>query len=133
MRRDKLQKLVGGNLSRYAEDFLAPGATKIGDGLENIVLSPDKMESNSPTPANAGFSFSSQGSKVRQGSKLDVEGDYQKVFFKNGEQQLNPMGHIKASSTTDPLPTILTSFRADFLSFFTDDLQSLLAPLRAVV
>lgn len=123
---DKIKRLAepGSIIDKYSTDQLQNDEVKIGDGLANIVLSDGKIESNSPAPGNPGFKFTNKGSNIRQGAKLDLDGDFKRLYFKNGEQQLNPMGNTKASCTTDPLPTIVPTLRPELEMFMDKDFMS---------
>lgn len=130
----RLAKLAapGSILDKYSAASLPEGGAKVGEGLENIVIGKDFIESNSQHPTNPGFHFGVRGSELRQGPHLDIEGDYKKVFFKGGDQQLNPLGNIKASSTTDPLPTVVPSLRSELTLLLSPDLQKVLELLKSL-
>lgn len=131
---DRIEKLSTPDniLNTYNNDQLAPGEIKVGDVNSNITLGARSIESNSANPADPGFSFSDKGSEIRQGAKLDLDGDYKKFFFKKGEQQLHPLGNIKASSTTDPLPTIMPTLRTELLSSLDVDFRKAIDNLRSL-
>lgn len=134
MNQERLTRLSrkGGILDRYSDASLPEEAIKLGEGFHNIVIGKDFVESNLAHPADTGFRFSPNGSELRQGARLDLEGSFQKLFFKGGGEQLNPLGNAKASSTSDPLPLIVQSLRQDLLGLLTKDFQELLSKIRSI-
>lgn len=134
MNREKLDQLdrPGGVLRRRGDTRLAREATKLGKGTSNMVLGTESIQTNLPHPTDPGFDFSPRGTVLRQGAHLDVEGSYQKLFFKGGGEQFNPLGHQKASSTTDPLPQIMPSLRGQLQSVLSQDMRRVLDLVRTL-
>lgn len=125
---EKLNSLAGNKsiIDTYDDANTPYGSTKLGEGLSNIVVGKDSIQSNLPIPGNPGFSFSANSSKINLGKKLDFDGDFKRIFFQGGGQQFNPLGNTKASSTSDPLPTILPSLRPETLGLLAPDFQKAL-------
>lgn len=134
MNRERLERLSkdGSILDKYSKDRLPQGAAKLGEGMDNVVLGADYIETNSSHPRDPGLRLGAEGSSIRHGAKLDMEGDYQKLFFKRGEQQLNQLGDKKASSTTDPLPTVMPTLRNELGPFVDPDFRAALDGIRAL-
>lgn len=132
MNQDRLARLAtpGGVLRKNADGYLPKGAEKLGKGPGSVVVGPEILESHLDHPTDPGFVFTPRGSLLRQGPRLDLAGGYQTLFFREGGEQLNPLGHVKASSTTDPLPTIVPSLRPGLLALVAGDFQKLLGALR---
>ena len=105
-RQERLARLRLGFRAKHGDAELKPGQTKVGYGYNNLVMGDDLLESNQENPVNAGFSFSSDGSRLRTGRDLTTTCDFKGLIFNNGGERLNPLA-AKASAVTDPLPTIV--------------------------
>ena len=86
---------------------LQPGEAKIGYTYDNIVVGPNGIFGNRNDPTAPGFSFEESGSVLRTGPVMRTTAPFNKILFNNGQERLNPLGSVKASSSTDPLPTIV--------------------------
>ena len=119
-------------LERHDDSRLPKGAIKFGRGVNNIVITRDSVQTNSSNPVNPGFHFGPEGSMIRHGNHLDLDGSYTKFFFKGGEQQLNPLGSQRASSTTDPLPTIVSTLRGTSDAFLNAEIVDLIKSITSL-
>lgn len=132
--RERLRRLTQSNsiISSNKNDQLGPNELKIGDVDTNIVLGTKSIATNSSNPADPGFSFSDKGSEVRHGAKLAFDGDFKKTHFLKGEQILNPLGNYRASSTSDPLPTIMSVLGINGLPALDEEFRDALDNLRSL-
>lgn len=123
--QDQARRLIArlNRSSRFtAEDHqVQEGETKLGDGLEQIILTgrsklPVNEQAASPTqagvrsyvdgPVNPGFRFSAEGSELRPGPSLEMGQHFTKLRFAG--QQLNPMAEFVPSSAAFPVTTIIS-------------------------
>jgi hypothetical protein len=109
--------------------FIKDDERKFGHGFNNLVIGSGSIRTNNASPANPGFSLGDDGSIFRHGRHLDFDGDFTRIFFRSGDQQLNPLGSAKASSTTDPLPTIVPSMRVLYDPLLAKDAAEVLTRL----
>ena len=111
-----------GRDSRFSrEDFeVQPGETKLGDGLECVVLQGEStmplgeapadplkagIRSSVDGPNNPGFDFRATGSKLRPGTRLEAGVHYTQMQFQG--QRLNPLAGVVPSSAALPVKTVI--------------------------
>jgi hypothetical protein len=94
-------------ISRSNQGILGPGQVKLGIGYNNIVVGEGYVASNQESPYDPGFEFTRAGTRLTVGPSLRIDKDYKKTSFDNGRQMLHPLGDTLASTTANPLPTIM--------------------------
>lgn len=133
-RRSRIARLAEDKtvLEKHTQDSLRLGEVKIGPPTANIVLDENSLVSHLGNTNNPGFSFKPGGSQLRVGRHAKIDQDFRHVYFKNGLESLNPMGDTKASSTTDPLPTIVPNFLSDIEFMISPEVVKSISILRGL-
>jgi len=108
---------------------LLKGETKLGETGNCMVVGPGRLTTHQEAPANAGWTFTNKDGELRA-ENLVMTTNWERVYFTGGLHRLNPLGEETASSTTDPLPTIVPNFPQDSIWALSGLVQTALQSLK---